>query len=83
MDGQHFEFFLSGFQKLEFGRCSFFLPGRAKDLPAPRYSLSRNYALYITMRNRVDPNDISTYMFEAKNKMRLLFQLIILNFLGS
>ena len=27
-----FFFFLSGLQKLEFGRCSFFLPGRAKDL---------------------------------------------------
>ena len=29
-------FFLSGFQKLEFGRCSLFLPDMAKDLSAPR-----------------------------------------------
>ena len=32
-----FFFFLSGLQKLDFGRCSLLLPGRAKDLSAPRY----------------------------------------------
>ena len=30
-------FFLSGLQKLEFGRCSLFPPGRAKDLSASLY----------------------------------------------
>jgi len=36
LDGQpsDFFFFPSGLQKLEFGRCSFFLPCRAKDLSA-------------------------------------------------
>ena len=37
MDGQISELFSSGLQKLEFGRCSCFLPGRAKDLSARRY----------------------------------------------
>ena len=38
LDGQTSEFFfLSGLQKLEFGRCSLFLPGRAKDLSALQY----------------------------------------------
>jgi len=36
LDGQTSDFFLSGLQKLEFSRCSFFLPGRAKDLSAHR-----------------------------------------------
>ena len=35
-DGQLSEIFLSGLQKLEFGRCSLFLPGWAKDLSASR-----------------------------------------------
>ena len=36
LDGQPSEFFLSGLQKFEFGRCSLFLPGWAKDLSALR-----------------------------------------------
>ena len=41
LDGQPSDFFfLSDLQKLEFGRCSFFLPDRAKDLSALRYCFS-------------------------------------------
>ena len=36
LDGQLSELFLSGLQMLEFGRCSFFLPGQAKNLSAHR-----------------------------------------------
>ena len=43
LDGQPSELFLSGLQKLEFGRCTFFLPGRAKDLSAPRYCIMSDY----------------------------------------
>ena len=35
-DGRPSELFLSGLQKLEFGRCSLFPSDRAKDLSAPR-----------------------------------------------
>ena len=35
LDGKHSELFLSGLQKLEFGHCSLFLPGRAKDYKHP------------------------------------------------
>jgi hypothetical protein len=38
-------FFFSGLQKLEFGRCTLFPPGRAKDLSALRYIYI--YILYI------------------------------------
>jgi hypothetical protein len=35
LNGQPSELFLSGLQKLEFGRCSLFPSDRAKDLSAP------------------------------------------------
>ena len=41
LDGKHSEFFLSDFQKLEFGRCGLFPPGRAKDLSAPSIALQK------------------------------------------
>ena len=37
LDGQPSELFLSGLQKLEFGHCSLFPSGRAKDLSPPWY----------------------------------------------
>ena len=38
-------FFLSGLQKLDFGRCSMFLPDRAKNLSALRYNFRLQYTL--------------------------------------
>jgi hypothetical protein len=37
LDGQHSELSLNGLQKLDLVAVTCFLPGRAKDLSAPRY----------------------------------------------
>ena len=45
-------FFLRGLQKLEFGRCGLFPPGRAKDLSALRYIDIFYIYSYIKMNKR-------------------------------
>ena len=61
-------FFLSGLQKLEVGRCSCFLPGRAKDLPAPRYWY-RNAQLGM-IRNESHPFPI--FVIRFRNLMKCI-----------
>jgi hypothetical protein len=57
LDGQPSDFFLIGLQKLEFGRCSVFLPGRAKDLSAPRYTAD----VYATSLDHIFKYDFKTF----------------------